>query len=593
MVRPGSLLITLLFLLGGAAGAGAQVPTKTITFYNNSSDRTLYPVIQAPIMSGAKVRDLWLQAQFDVADVSTQVFNTTQLYKIYVNRNGGVPPQTSVTLTIPFYTQLLPTTPATLGKVNDQFIDWWNAMRVYVFDGKDAADAAYNYSVDRKGVVIPPIPVNPVAGAALPTCASSSTTCEPLVIKAYITGFPTSVPAQLIEYTFAAAQGPPLNPTLSIDRSIVNFNISAVDQVYLPAAIGAHGNATPQNTYLGSTQDLIPFRAALDAFTADGTLWPFYVPAYYTAQNPTIPLPRPPAGGQAYPQPQLPSTDTLYAESFRDPPPAPPVLSSDTPGGIGELGQVAQGTLDLWNRCTSATPVQSPTCTKIRQVQSFFAASFRQCFPGEPLPGAVQFLQSVYGWVPFPDCDTPLVKVAGYDATISTYCALQYNFFDPAVLPQDVFNPYVKLIHQTLASNAYAFSIDDAVAFKSLPGDGVVITVAGAQGLVNQTQTPLPTAATYRTYCEGGAAGLGAPPGSAFWKELLRSFRVTVQLGAKPAWGLGRVRAVAGPFVTVRFFHRGIVTVDTRSTQLSIVRVVPKSGTWPVGGAPVALGPMR
>ena len=79
----------------------------------------------------------------------------------------------------------------------------------------------------------------------------------------------------------------------------------------------------------------------------------------------------------------------------------------------------------------------------------------------------------------FPGCSTPLAQVAGYDATIGTYCDLQYNFFDPAVLPQDVFNPYVKLIHQTLASNAYAFSIDDAVAFKSLPGDGVVITIAG------------------------------------------------------------------------------------------------------------------
>ena len=583
MARLGHLAIALLVLLGGAGVASAQaVPTKTITFYNNSSGHTLYPVIQAPIINGKNVHDLWMQAQFNVANVNTQDFNTTQLYKIYVNRNGGVPPQTSVTLTIPFYTQLLPTTPGNLGKVNDQFVDWWNAMRVYVFDGKDAADAAYNYSVDRKGNVIPPIPVNPVAGAALPSCASSSTTCEPLVIKAYVTGFPTSVPAQLIEYTFAAAQGPPLNPTLGIDRSFVNFNISAVDQIYLPAAIGAHGNSTPQNTYLGSTQDLIPFRAALGAFTGNGTLWPFYVPAYYAAKNPTIPLATPPAGGQAYPQPQLPSTDTLYAELFRNPPPAPPVLSSDTLGGIGKLGRVAQGTLDLWNKCTSATPVQSPTCTKIRQVQSFFAASFQQCFPGQPLPGAVQFLQSVYGWVPFPGCATPLVKVAGYDATISTYCALQYNFFDPTVLPQDVFNPYVKLIHQTLASNAYAFSIDDAVAFKSLPGDGVVIAIAGPQGLVNQTQTPLPTAATYRTYCEGGATGLGAPPPAPFWKKLLRSFTVFVQVGAQPDWGIGKVREVAGPFVSVFFRQRGIVTVDTRSARLSFVRIVPKSPTFPV-----------
>jgi hypothetical protein len=83
---------------------------------------------------------------------------------------------------------------------------------------------------------------------------------------------------------------------------------------------------------------------------------------------------------------------------------------------------------------------------------------------------------------------------------------------DPNVLPADVFNRYVKLIHQMLASNAYAFSIDDAVAFKSLPGTGVIITIAGVDGLENQTQTPLPTASTYETYCRGGAVlgvGLG------------------------------------------------------------------------------------
>ena len=188
-------LTSLLLLFGGVAAASAQtVPTKTITLYNNSPDHTLYPVIQAPIMSGENVRDLWLQAQFQVADVNSQIFNTTLLYRIFVNCSRGVPHNSSVTLTIPFYTQLLPASPATLGKVNDQFIDWWNAMRVFVFDGKDAADAAYNYSVDRSGNVIPPIPVSPVSGAALPSCTSNNATCEPLLIRAYVNGFPPSVP---------------------------------------------------------------------------------------------------------------------------------------------------------------------------------------------------------------------------------------------------------------------------------------------------------------------------------------------------------------------------------------------------------------
>ena len=574
------LCLTVLALTLADTALAQTVPTKTITFHNNSPDHTLYPVIQAPIQNGLDVRDLWLQAQFQVGDVTTQIFNTTLLYRIFVNRNAGVPPNSSVTLTIPFYTQLLEATPATLGTVDDQFIDWWNAMRVFVFDGKDAADAAFNYSVDRSGAVVPPGTITPFAGAALPACASSSATCETPEIRSYVNGFPPSVPAQLIEYTFAAAQGPPLNPVLSINLQTVNFNISAVDQVYLPAAIGASGNTTPQNSYLGSTQPLAPFRAALQAFTAGGTLWPFYVPAYYTAANPTIPLSQPPPGAQPYPEPQLPSTNTVYAESFRNPPPAPPVLSSDTLAGIGSLGQVAQGTLDLWNKCTATPPLQSPTCARIRQVNTFFQNAYRQCFPGEPLPATTDFLRTVYGWVQFPGCTTPLSQLTGYDAAIGTYCALQYNFFDPTVLPADVFNPYVRLIHQTLASNAYGFSIDDAVAFKSLPGTGIVITIAGVNGLENQTQTPLPTASTYETYCRGGSTGLvGAPPpGNDRLARLLRRHTVDVHLPARPSWGIGRVKSVDGALVRVRFLHRGTVTVDTRVAELSIVRVKRKAG---------------
>ena len=397
-------------------------------------------------------------------------------------------------------------------------------------------------------------------------------------IKAYVNGFPSSVPAQLVEYTFAAAQGPPLDPVLSINLATVNFNISAVDQIYLPAAVGASGNQTPRNTWLGTTQAVAPFRAALAAFTANGTAWPFYVPAYYAATAPTIPLAAPPPGGQPYPQPQLPSTDTVYAESFRDPPPAPPVLSSDTLAGRGVLGTLAQGTLDLWTRCTAAGAPPSTTCTRIQAVDAFFKADYAQCFPSRPLPDIDDYLQVVYGWVQFPGCTGSLAKVAGYDAAIGAYCDLQYNFFDPTVPASDVFNPYVELVHETLASNAYAFSIDDAVAFKSVPGTGLVITVAGARGLEVQRQTPLPTAATYQTYCRGGSGLALANPRGQYFKRLLDRYRVFVHLTHRPDWGVGRIRSVAGPLVTARFAERGLVTVDTRHKRLNVVRLQPIPG---------------
>ena len=499
------LLLSFLISISLAGVATAQpVPTKTITFYNNSASQTIYPVIQAPIFKAppgaSPVHDLWLQAQFDVPDPATQIFNTTLLYKIYVNRNQGIPPQHSVTLTIPFYTQLLPANRANLGTVDDQLIDWWNAMRIFVFDGPAALNAAFNYSVDRAGKVIPPIPVNPVSGAAVPACISTG--CEPVVVVAYVNGFPSSVPAQLVEYTFAAAEGPPLAPTLSIDRLIVNYNISGVDQIYLPTAIGASGNATALNTYLGSGEAVAPFRSGLRKFGETGKAWPVYIPAYYTAQDPTIPLPKPPSGTQPYPLPQIPSTNVVYAESFRNPPPAPPVLSSDTLNGIGKLGTVGQGTLDLWKRCTMLNG-GGTTCSQIRAVNDFFTADYQACFPQQPLPSTEVFLRDVYGWVQFPGCSTPLANAPGYDETIKTYCDLQYNFFEN-VPAADIFNPYVKLVHDTLESNAYAFSIDDAVSFKSLPGDGLIVTIGGAHGLQNETQTPLPTATTYPTYCRSG-----------------------------------------------------------------------------------------
>jgi hypothetical protein len=350
--------------------------------------------------------------------------------------------------------------------------------------------------------VVPPAPVTPLAGAVVPTCSSDNMTCEPLQIVSYVNGFPSSVPAQLVEYTFAAAEGPPLNPKLSINTKIVNFNISAVDQIYLPAAIGAHGNATADNTYLGSTERIVESRTGLRTFAANGASWPVYVPAYYTAANPIVPLAKPPAGQKPYPLPQVPSTNLMYAESFRSPPPAPPVLSSDTLAGIGKLGTTGQATLALWTKCTTGQGA-SPTCKQIDAVNKFFVADYHQCFPQHQLPSTQEFLRDVYGWVQFPGCPTALSLAAGYKTAIQIYCNLQYNFFDPKVPASEVFNPYVSLVHKALASNAYAFSIDDAVSFKSIPGDGIVMTVSGANGLENTTQTPLPTASTYQSYCRG------------------------------------------------------------------------------------------
>ncbi len=516
MLRLCAFLICTI-LVGSIVNANAQpVPTKTITVVNNSTDHTIFPVI----FIGAKftpsgpgvvpVSDLWMQAQFNVADVSTQVFQTKLNYRIFVNRTTGIAPGGSVTVTLPFYTQLLAADANNLGKVDDQFIDWWNAARVFIFDDIAGLTAAYNANDDTMGNYVPPFDVVPYAGAAVPTC--TGTIACTVEMKGYNPGIPAGLYFQLVEYTFAAAQGPPLDPTLSINLNQVNYNISGVDNIYLPVAIGAKDNNTPANAFLGSTEDVTTFRNGLAAFANGGAGWPVYLPACYSPPNLQIPQVCP-GGVSPYPEPFVPSTNTVYAETFRAGlPPAPPILSSYTPTVDRQLPPLAKATLDLWLNCTTSTADTSTTCVKIRDVNQFFVDAYRACFPGQPLPDTGLFLRDVYGWVQFPNCPGsvgPLSRQPRYDQVIQTYCELQYNFFDPTVPAAQHFNPYVKLVHQTLASNAYAFSIDDAVSFKGIPGTGVIITVGGANGLENTTQTPLPTAQTFMSFCRGGGGGGG------------------------------------------------------------------------------------
>jgi hypothetical protein len=392
-------------------------------------------------------------------------------------------------------------------------------MRVFVFDGHDAADAAYDFSQDNPPPptpikpVIPPYPVTPMAGAAVPTCGTGCT----LDLRAYYVGFPYGIPAQLIEYTFASAAGPPNATTFSIKVDQLNYNISAVDSIYLPAAIGAKGNDTDLNTFLGSIQDLTTFRNTLNEFAREGALWPQFIPAYYPSSNPIIAVPSPdgpPDPVKPYPQLQVPSANFLYAESFRMPAPAPPTLSSDAdPPWVkqrasGALGKVGQATLDLWNKCTTGG-AGGKTCAQIQNIRDFFVADFKQCFGAAPDLGDPKilhdFLRDVYGWAQFAGCKESLAKTLPnqYPGAIGTFCDLMYNFFTVAD-SSEVFNPFVKLIHVSLQSNAYAFSIDDAQAFKSIPGTGLIITVAGPNGLENTKQTELPTAGNYSRFCQSG-----------------------------------------------------------------------------------------
>jgi hypothetical protein len=144
----------------------------------------------------------------------------------------------------------------------------------------------------------------------------------------------------------------------------------------------------------------------------------------------------------------------------------------------------------------------SPTCQKIRNVFEFFKRNYLDtCGLGPSLPDTPTMLRQVYGWAEFPDCSQALVKTQGYDTVIKEYCELQYNYLLDTV-PADIFNPYARLVHETLKTNAYAFSIDDKAAFLSVPGDELIIAVGGPIGLPDgYEQYELPAAGTIPKFC--------------------------------------------------------------------------------------------
>ena len=186
-------------------------------------------------------------------DATTRRFGTSHVYRAYINSTvgnppGGVGPGHTVTITVPFYTQLQDVTKANLGINSDEFIDWWNAVRIYFFYGP----VALNSALINPGS---PVPVNfsntTSPTQTKPTCSiDDRTSCVVDFITHTIDPL-ANIPFQLQEYTFASASGPkpggvlPAGVPFKIDRTYVNYNVSSLDLVYLPLAIGPYNFNDP------------------------------------------------------------------------------------------------------------------------------------------------------------------------------------------------------------------------------------------------------------------------------------------------------------------------------------------------------------
>ncbi len=436
MAKPMNLFnSSILFCLSLTAFAGTP-PTKTLALFNNSNV-SIFPIIEAPILSV----DPWMQALFAVTDLDNNSFSTTQMYRAYLNpTSGGIPPGGSVMVTIPFYSTI--TQNPSGGGRSDQYIDWWNAIRVYLYD--DELAVARVYDEDKRNPV--------VVYANQPSCGPGSVCDGTLPVYAVRTGIPLNDPYQLTEYTFAnvvTSTGLPF----PIDSRYVDYDLSYVDQVYLPIAMEPAGNQ--QVGFTGTTMDLTAFRAILNKYVATYQ-WPIYT------QSPTYPSPRIPGaynvliGNQSLVQP--------------------------------EARNQTQGFLNNWNACINdATDPNHADCLHVNALfQENYVHYQKMCADTAPL-SELNLLQNIYGWVAFsclgqanPLFDTPNLPAGeGYAIAESAYHRLQYS---------GAFNEYVELIHgkSELNMSAYAYSIDDAVGNMNQLGTGIVIAIGGSNGLPNQ-----------------------------------------------------------------------------------------------------------
>lgn len=468
--------LTCLFLACGRIGTAQTVPTMTIEIHNDSDRYSIYPVLS----TGGHLIDTWMQAAFKVpkSQLADKPYPTPNTFRLYFNPTGtGIPPHSSITVTLPLYTQLVSSDQVN-PKLPDQYVDWWNGGRISLYaslysDGAPPKALVVDYTARPSQK-----PLNPVAAAAVPTCPACQ---QPLEIFEDTGGeLPANDPFQITEYTLGAIDL--TKDPYTLDVKNVDYDLSYVDNAYLPAAMEPYNN--PVVGWIGTIQGIDPFKAALQKFLTapEFTGWPQFV----DDQGETIL--------------KIPSALHIMLDqaNLTPPPPWAPIEQMKT----------------LWMSCAAGGT--EPICSNIRDLRDLFAANYtnysnnyRSAFSDVcdqtkgPEPATLDeaaMLAQVYGWGPFnKNCtaDTNLLEntpeyqennYLKYQSVKAEFDALNY-------WPTGEFNPYVKLIHDPQYLNAqyvYAYSVDDAVGNMQTTGEGLIIAVGGTAGLPNPNPATAP-----------------------------------------------------------------------------------------------------
>jgi hypothetical protein len=483
---------------------------KTIKIQNDTNV-TIYPVLGAFAQEAGKSgqcphADNWLQAAFGD---QTNCYISTFTYHVYINGTQGIPAGKYATIDVPFWSQRTPTPSPSASDTSDPpdpdtWIDWWNGARLYIFD--DSTAVAESYTIDSR------YPLKPVSGSPTVVCDSNAGACQSA--EAYIActykdpvgktgcnpGSDTvdpATPAQLNEFTYAS-----VDPVLGLTNFNVNYNVSNVDQVYLPIAVeptvwpSQNPSVTPN--YLGTILDVVTFRQNLGTFTGAGyppgnpTKWPIYKVVLDPVSNKPL---YPNAGIR------VPSAQTIFVTIANPnglltfPPngtclqdtPAPLTCNpGPTNGPVWTGATLVDGIIAQWLTCVGPNPT-SANCPQsqfyidvdragatIGNPNSGTANQFRQSYtkcksssesklplylqtvagnsvyPDPPgYPNLYAYLQFVYGWVPF-NVGCPNVDLST-GAIPKEYISLQDNYQiirgQGPYTGQQLFNPYAQLIH--------------------------------------------------------------------------------------------------------------------------------------------------
>jgi hypothetical protein len=509
---------------------GAALPaacTKEIRIHNNT-EGPLWAVVQGTIQltdalnctkAGKGGGDVWLQAALGN---TSDCLAVTHDYYIFINPGVGIPKGGFVSIQVPWWSKRA-------GATNDKYVDWWRGGRVILFDDKTAFMEAYNQQAAHPQVLF-------AAGTQKPECTTgmANNACATIRILQVQPGtaIDPHLPYQLNEYTFADVAKVTDNGTKGGNFIDFNqgYNVSNVDQVYLPLAI--EPVRKPANVgYMGTTMSVDVFRTQLGNFAKAGANWPIY-------NNPVV------GSAKMYPNAgiRVPAGQTIFAY-YMDPGKFP---DGKTPVIIPAAPKLMQGMINQWKTCTAATPQNCPQSAFYKAINSVFLDNYKSYVstctqipdwlkpatqnPAKPKDTAYLFF--IYGWVPFNvacgNKELPVVDdlpPAGH--AILDYFEMQYNYQGNAANPAQWFNPYTHLIHADLTdggldASAYAFSIDDHASFLSnsgvsVPG-GLIFAVGGGKGLEAGFPHAPPVPAFYKWY--DFAIGLGAPAaGATYWTK--------------------------------------------------------------------------